>query len=362
MKRPEEIGLSREEGEALIERLETGAWTTDDRQVLAHVVRLYFWLLVMLQESKLSLKRFRAMLFGKSSKTRKPQPPRPAPDAQDAGSEEPPAEATPPDEPPVESPQSASEPGSKEAGAEEASDPPEAEEGSRPGHGCLSTDDYSGATRVECRHDTLSVGEPCPACGIGWLYALPPGRALRLNGHALLSAMRYDIEKLKCSACGERFSAKLPETVGAEKYDATARAALSLSRYFLAVPFYRLEAYQALVGVPMPDSTQWDQVERVADCAYPVFEHLVNRAAQGELIYQDDTPVRILSLIQENREGIHRAHRYAKYGAGGGNRGSHDLPVCFRTRSCRGKPQRSPRKTRSRPRPATRDVGCLSPQ
>ena len=70
-----------------------------------------------------------------------------------------------------------------------------------------------------------------------------------------------------------------------------------MNRYFLGVPFYRLEAYQALVGVPVPDATQWDQVEHVADCAYMVFEHLVYLAAQGQLIYQDYTPVRILSLI-----------------------------------------------------------------
>jgi hypothetical protein len=40
----------------------------------------------------------------------------------------------------------------------------------------------------------------------------------------------------------------------------------------------------------------------VADCAYPVFAHLQALAAQGELIYQDDTHVRILSLIAANRQ------------------------------------------------------------
>jgi hypothetical protein len=59
------------------------------------------------------------------------------------------------------------------------------------------------------------------------------------------------------------------------------------------------------VGVPVPDATQWDQVEHVADCAYLVFEYLVYLAAQGHLIYQDDTPVRILSLIKENLQWQH---------------------------------------------------------
>jgi hypothetical protein len=39
---------------------------------------------------------------------------------------------------------------------------------------------------------------------------------------------------------------------------------LALSRYSLGVPFYRLEGFQALVGVPVADATQWDQAERVA--------------------------------------------------------------------------------------------------
>jgi transposase len=57
-----------------------------------------------------------------------------------------------------------------------------------------------------------------------------------------------------------------------------------------------------MVGVPVADATQWDQIERVADCTYPVFEQLQTLAAQGEVIYQDDTHVRILSLIAENRQ------------------------------------------------------------
>src|SRR5262252_6270807 len=57
-----------------------------------------------------------------------------------------------------------------------------------------------------------------------------------------------------------------------------------------------------MVGVPVSDATQWDQIERVADCVYPVFEQLQTLAAQGEVIYQDDTHVRILSLIGENRQ------------------------------------------------------------
>ena len=97
------------------------------------------------------------------------------------------------------------------------------------------------------------------------------------------------------------FTAGLPDGVGEEKYSTQARAVLAVSRYYLGVPGYRLQGYQAMLGVPVADATQWDQIEVVGDCAYKVFEQMEREAAQGELIFQDDTAVRILSLIKENR-------------------------------------------------------------
>jgi hypothetical protein len=57
MKRPKEVTLSREDGEALIERLEKDALTAEDRRVLVKVLTFYFCLLFALREAKLSLKR-----------------------------------------------------------------------------------------------------------------------------------------------------------------------------------------------------------------------------------------------------------------------------------------------------------------
>jgi hypothetical protein len=75
---------------------------------------------------------------------------------------------------------------------------------------------------------------------------------------------------------------------------------LALGRYYLGLPFNRLEGYQQLIGVPVADATQWDQIEQLAGDVWPVFNELVYQAAQGELLYEDDTPVRVLSMIQEN--------------------------------------------------------------
>src|SRR6266478_3697656 len=55
-----------------------------------------------------------------------------------------------------------------------------------------------------------------------------------------------------------------------------------------------------MLGVPVPDATQWDQIEVVGDGAYKVLAHLEREAAQGALIFHDDTAGRILALIKEN--------------------------------------------------------------
>ena len=295
MQRPhDDLSLSPDEGAALIERLDGNTLRAEDRRVLVQVVRGLFWLFFVVQEAKLSLKRLRTMLFGKGAQTtqaRAPEASSPAstPGGEGAGAGEWWARGT-------------ATAGAAAPGASETVAPAKPTGGQRPGTGRLGAEVYAGATRVECHHEALAVGQRCPVCGHGTLYALPPGVEIRIHGHALLSAIRYALEKLRCSACGQIFTAGLPEGVGEAKYSPQARAVLAVGRYVLGLPLYRIEAYQAMLGVPVPDATQWDQIEQVGDCAYVVFAQMEQVAAQGELIFQDDTAVRILSLIQENSE------------------------------------------------------------
>jgi hypothetical protein len=288
MKRPEEVTLSREEGEALIERLERNTLSAEDRRILVKVLTFYFWLLFALREAKLSLKRLKALVFGE-----KPKKPHPPASGGTAGGGSPDERET-------------ATSAAPDAASSAASPTPE----KKPpplGHGRHGADVYRTAQTVECRHAELAVGERCPACGRGSLYRLPPGVEMRLDGNALLSAVRYELEKLRCSACGQVFTASVPAVAGTGKYTTRARAMLALARYYLGLPWYRLEGFQALVGVPVADATQWEQTELVGDCSHPIFKCLETVAAQGEVIFQDDTPHRILTLIEENQQAHARA-------------------------------------------------------
>jgi hypothetical protein len=279
---PEEVKLSREDGEALIERIQANSRTGDDQRLLVKLIRLYFWFTFALSETTISLKRLKRALFGGG----KPPPSSPPAGGGSSG-------GTPTD------------PVTASNAPPAATAPPEAPAPARPvrrqGHGRHGAGVYTGAARIVCRHDILAAGQRCPACGRGTLYSLPAGMEMRIDGNALLSAIRYELEKLRCSACGEVFTAPTPAAIGPDKYSPQARAVIALGRYYLGLPFYRMEQYQALVGVPVADATLWDLAEQVADSAWPVFEALWNLAAQGEVIFQDDTHVRILTLLAENR-------------------------------------------------------------
>lgn len=65
------------------------------------------------------------------------------------------------------------------------------------------------------------------------------------------------------------------------------------------MPFYRLAGLQTQFGMPLPASTQWDMVEQAAALLKPAYEELIRQAAQGQVLYNDDTAVRILSLQRE---------------------------------------------------------------
>ena len=110
-------------------------------------------------------------------------------------------------------------------------------------------------------------------------------------------AVPYQLQKLRCHLCGEVFTAAAPAEAGERKYDATAGSMIGLLKYGSGLPFNRLDGLQGHLEIPLPASTQWDIVAAVAASLAPAFAELIRQAAQGEVLHNDDTTVKILELM-----------------------------------------------------------------
>lgn len=172
---------------------------------------------------------------------------------------------------------------------------------SRPaGHGRNGAAAYRGAHKVPVPHASLKAGDPCPGgCG-GKVYPLrDPGVLVRLRGQPPLAATVYELEKLRCHLCGEVYAAAAPEGVGEKKYEETAASMIALLRYGSGFPWYRLKGLEESLGIPLPVATQCEIVAEAALLLQPAFGELMRQAAQGEVVHNDDTSMRVLSLARE---------------------------------------------------------------
>ena len=173
----------------------------------------------------------------------------------------------------------------------------------KPGHGRNGAAAYTGAEKVAVPHESLEPRMTCPACLRGKVYSLPqPAQLVRVTGMAPLDAKVYELERLRCNLCGEVFTAAAPEGVGAEKYDESAGAMIGLFKYGTGFPFNRIQRVQQDLGMPMPASTQWGIVHSAGQHLRPVFDELVRQAAQGKVLYNDDTTMRVLGLDKPSLE------------------------------------------------------------
>jgi transposase len=170
----------------------------------------------------------------------------------------------------------------------------------QPGHGRNGAEAFDGARKVEIAHPKLTHGGRCPECGKGNVYGQKEPKVLvRMVGQAPLAATVYSLERLRCGACGQVFTAQEPEGVGPEKYDETAAAMIAQLKYGSGVPFYRLEQLEGQLGIPLPAATQWEVVEEAAELITPARDELIRQAAQGEVLHNDDTGMRVLRLARE---------------------------------------------------------------
>jgi len=168
-----------------------------------------------------------------------------------------------------------------------------------PGHGRNGVKAYPNAKKVKVLHPSLQPKDVCPACERGKLYPHTPGSLVRITGQAPIEATVYEMSKLRCNACGKTFQAPLPDDVEYTKYDASATSMVATFKYGTGVPFNRLANLQAGLGVPLPATTQWDMVKEGAGRVEPAYTELVRQAAQGEVIHNDDTSMKINALAAE---------------------------------------------------------------
>lgn len=274
---PERRDIRFDELESILERTKQTALNDTEHETLKAALGTLAFLTQELEKKGASIKRLRKLIFGATTEKTSTVLGK-GTSGDDA------SKAT-----------SSDEEGKSASGSEGSTTSKEPEKG-RKGHGRNGADTYEGAEKTTVSHDSLNRGDRCPECRRGKVYPLEPAVLVRVVGMAPLSATVYELERLRCNLCGEIFKAKAPEGVGTAKYDETAAAMIGLLRYGCGFPFNRLERLEGSLGIPLPASTQWDIEAGAAELLAPAFEELVRQAAQGELLHNDDTTMRILGL------------------------------------------------------------------
>lgn len=286
---PERIEVSMEEIAQLLERVKP-ALVPEDFALLEKIVQSFLHVSELLEEKGTTIGRLRSLLFGsKSEKLEKIFPEvAEAKAAQVAGA----ASGTP----------GAEAPG--DGGDQKRDDCPKEKEKAK-GHGRNGAEEYTGAEHIHIPHPSLKPGDACPEPGCkGKVYQFEPLVLVRVVGQAPLGAKVRTVAQLRCNLCLKVFCACSPEKFGSQKYDESAASMIAILTYGTGVPFYRLDGLQENLGIPLPSSTQWDIVHRAAKLVAPAFEELIREAAQGDVLHNDDTPMKILEYMErkERRE------------------------------------------------------------
>ena len=295
--------MDRDQLEALLHRAEQQAFEEEDYRTIGHVLPSYVYVTGLLRDKRTAIDRLRKLLFGASTeKTATVLGPTAASAASDDGATALAAATT-------ASAAGDREQGDRERGDRERGDREQGETDSdvaasaddvapRQGHGRNAADAYRGGEWIDVPHASLQAGDACPDCEQGTVYELgTPGVLVRIVGQAPLHARIYQLQKLRCQLCGTVFTAEPPPQAGAEKYDTTAASMVVLLKYGSGLPFNRLEGLQRNVEIPLPASTQWDIVAAFAPSIAPAYDELIRQAAQGDVVHNDDTTVKILELM-----------------------------------------------------------------
>jgi transposase len=283
---PEIIEVDSRRFDELLQRAESNTLRDDDLELMRQLFASYRGFFQIVGDKNTTIARLRKWMFGAATETSKnilgdskEASHQPDVDSSDAGA----ASGNAAD---------AESGESQGSGADDSSEP-------LPGHGKYGVEDYPGAEQVDVKHPKHSPGDVCPDCGQGTLYEKSPGVLVRFVGRSPLHATVYRMQKLRCHLCGKLFTAPTPAGIGDDKYGHTVASMIGLLKYGSGLPFNRLERLQGNCEIPLAASTQWDIVHAAASLLTPAYEELIRQAAQGEVLHNDDTTVRILELMGE---------------------------------------------------------------
>ncbi len=342
--------------EDLLKRIDAQDLHAEDYGTLHSVIESYVGLFFAVGDKNTTIARLRKMLFGmKTEKTAKVVGQRPAESAPGPAIAASPASDASPSQ--GMSPASATSAAAPEVKIDsQATEPVRAK-----GHGHNGADAYTAAEKIEVPHSSFQPGDPCPQCAEGTLYDTGrPGVVMRLVGQPPVGGKVYYLQKLRCGLCGVVITADLPAGVDAEgKRDATVGSMIALLKYGMGMPFNRNETFQQDVGVPLPAATQWDIVAAQAEHAEPVFDEMARQAAQGDVVYNDDTTVRILAMMGRQAPAASARRPPARHAPWR----SHCRATLLRTTWPRGRAasRRRPRRKRSPARGCSRRASFRKP-
>jgi len=291
---PEVIELTEAEVEEAIQKIEQSALDTETKKIAIKSIELSLWFPQMLQNKNISLHRLRRLIFGKGYKMKDKEQSSNSDEDPDSGDNN---NNKKNDDTAQDKGTPSTPPQQQSSSLEEEQNAPQ--EDKKPGHGRMPYATYSECEElVKLSIDNLKPGDPCPELCDGRLSQYGPGNIIRVKGQNFARVIHYEVEKLRCNLCSFLVVANIPPKVGNEKYDPAFKSIMVLQKYYVGVPFYRQEKFQALLNFPLPDATQWRLIEQVAECCWEVFEELKRLAANGNLIHNDDTTLKILEHIK----------------------------------------------------------------
>lgn len=285
MNQPKCLEISEKEIDALMQRIETKTLTDEDHRLIMEFLQALIWLENKVQSNELTIAKLRK-LFGMVSSSEKA------------------IHLNLKQEDIFESNEITSNPEIKKIKDKNDS-------GRQPKK--RGAEQLAHVKKIAYPHPKLTIGQICPICEEGKLYRFGHGSVIKLTGNPPLELQIHLPEKLRCANCQELFTAPLPKEITQQGLgDASACATAAILKYEAALPFNRLSEMQKIMGNELSASQIWELCEEMGDAAFPIYKQLYKLAATGSCFHIDDTNVRILALLEENKENCKKTSKGKK--------------------------------------------------